>query len=115
MISQVGLYQSVYQHRHLADTFIVTEFLDRNISISYDVSECFIKETNVMTVSIKRRRAKILPQQCVACGTCLDVCPRGALSIFHGSFAQVDITRCVGCGLCARECPAGIIKLEVIE
>ncbi|SDG51463.1 4Fe-4S dicluster domain-containing protein [Selenomonas sp. WCT3] len=67
-----------------------------------------------MTVSGKKQQAKIMPQQCVACGTCLDVCPRGAISIFHGSYAQVDPGRCVGCGLCTRECPANIIQLEVI-
>lgn len=40
-----------------------------------------------------------------ACGSCADVCPRGAISVQHGCFAQVDVMRCVGCGLCARECP----------
>ena len=41
----------------------------------------------------------------MACGSCADVCPRGAISVHHGCFAQVDVTHCVGCGLCARECP----------
>lgn len=65
-----------------------------------------------MTVSVKRR-AKILQDQCVACGTCVDICPREAISIFHGCYAQVNTERCVGCGLCIRECPASVIRLEV--
>ncbi|MCR5440445.1 MAG: 4Fe-4S binding protein [Selenomonas sp.] len=66
-----------------------------------------------MAIPVRKRQAKIDPDQCVACGTCFDTCPQGALSIFHGSYAQVDFTRCIGCGLCARECPADIIQFEV--
>ena len=48
---------------------------------------------------------------CVACGVCLKVCPREALSIYKGCFAQVDAPKCVGCGLCAKSCPAGCIDI----
>ncbi len=61
----------------------------------------------------KKRQAVVQTAACVACGTCVDVCPRGALTIYRGSFAQVDASRCVGCGRCVRECPASIIGLEV--
>ena len=49
---------------------------------------------------------------CVACGTCVDVCPREAMKIFRGSFAQVQEENCVGCGICAMECPAAVISVE---
>ena len=48
---------------------------------------------------------------CVACGVCLKTCPKKAISIYKGCFAQVDETRCVGCGLCAKACPAGCIAV----
>ena len=48
---------------------------------------------------------------CVACGVCLKACPKGAVSIYKGCFAQVDGERCVGCGLCAKVCPAGCIAV----
>ena len=50
---------------------------------------------------------------CVACGTCMDVCPRAAITVFQGSYAVFDPGRCVGCGLCSRACPAGVIRMEV--
>ena len=48
---------------------------------------------------------------CVACGVCLKACPKGAISIYKGCFAQVDAAKCVGCGLCAKVCPAGCIAV----
>lgn len=47
---------------------------------------------------------------CVACGACTKVCPRGAISVYRGCYAQVDESKCVGCGLCRRTCPAGCIS-----
>ncbi len=48
---------------------------------------------------------------CVACGSCVKVCPMGAISVWKGVKAVVDTARCVGCGKCAGECPAGAIEL----
>lgn len=64
-------------------------------------------------MSTIKRYAVVRQAGCVACGSCADVCPRGAISVWHGCFARVDVTRCVGCGRCARECPASVIHLEV--
>ena len=50
---------------------------------------------------------------CVACGTCQNVCPRGAITILRGLYAAVDPAGCVGCGMCSRECPAEVIQMEV--
>ena len=56
--------------------------------------------------------AQVDPHFCVACGSCVKVCPKGAISVWRGVTAAVDPLRCVGCGRCARECPAGAITLE---
>ena len=50
-------------------------------------------------------------KDCVACGSCVKVCPKGAISIWKGVKAMVDTTSCLGCGKCAKECPAGAITL----
>ncbi|BAL85069.1 putative ferredoxin (plasmid) [Selenomonas ruminantium subsp. lactilytica TAM6421] len=60
-----------------------------------------------------KRHAVVQAADCVACGTCVDVCPRGAVQIIRGCYAQVEAGLCVGCGRCARECPASVITLEV--
>ncbi|MFV0637016.1 4Fe-4S binding protein [Mitsuokella sp.] len=59
------------------------------------------------------RHAVVHKENCVACGTCVDICPRGAMSIHAGIFAEVNEDLCVGCGMCARECPASAIQIGV--
>ena len=58
-----------------------------------------------------RKKASIPQSECVACGCCIKVCPLGAISIYKGTYAQVDEAKCVGCGKCVKECPASIINL----
>lgn len=62
-----------------------------------------------------KRKAIISIQECVACGCCMKVCPRNAITVPQGIHAVVDKELCVGCGKCAKECPASIISLEVTE
>ena len=51
----------------------------------------------------------------MACGSCLEVCPLGAISIWKGVIAQVNGEKCVGCGKCAKECPASAILVTERE
>ncbi len=44
---------------------------------------------------------------CVACGTCIDECPVGAIS--EGDIYKIDENACVSCGTCAGACPTGAI------
>lgn len=62
-----------------------------------------------------KRLAEVDKVFCVACGSCLKVCPRKAISIYRGLYAQVDKSQCIGCGLCAKECPASIISIKKME
>ncbi len=54
-------------------------------------------------------------RECVACGCCIKVCPKSAISIPKGIYAKINKDLCVGCGKCAKECPANIIILGVTE
>ena len=49
---------------------------------------------------------------CVACGSCVKVCPMSAISVWKGVKAVVDSAVCVGCGKCVKECPASTIELR---
>lgn len=51
---------------------------------------------------LKNMAYKIL-DNCVACGTCIDECPVGAIS--EGNIYVIDPDSCVGCGTCASVCP----------
>lgn len=58
-----------------------------------------------------KRYAQVDQKYCVACGTCIKVCPRQAISVPYGINAVVDSSLCIGCGLCAKACPASAIKV----
>lgn len=59
-----------------------------------------------------KRHAVVDTTLCVACGACMEVCPRGAIAVWKGSYSVVDDALCIGCGLCAKECPASVIRVE---
>jgi Na+-translocating ferredoxin:NAD+ oxidoreductase subunit B len=56
-------------------------------------------------------RAVVDAGLCVGCGTCLDRCQFGALSLADGS-AEVEPERCTGCGLCVTTCALEALRLE---
>ena len=60
---------------------------------------------------LSKNVAHIDKNRCVSCGECYNNCPRGAISIVYGCFAEADFEKCVGCGLCSKICPAGCIKI----
>lgn len=62
-----------------------------------------------------KRKAKVLKDECVACGQCKKVCPRNAISIIKGMYSQVDENLCVGCKKCISVCPADVIELIELE
>ncbi|MBP5363541.1 MAG: 4Fe-4S binding protein [Ruminococcus sp.] len=59
-----------------------------------------------------KRKAVLDTNLCVACGCCIKVCPKAAISVPHGIYAVIDELLCVGCGKCTGECPASVIALE---
>lgn len=62
-----------------------------------------------------RRIATVQKDKCVACGSCIKICPRKAIHVQNGIYAVIAEELCVGCGLCARECPATVIYMNKIE
>lgn len=47
---------------------------------------------------------------CIACGTCIDECPVGAISA--GDIYVIDAGTCIDCGACAGACPTDAIIPE---
>jgi len=62
-----------------------------------------------------KRKARVSVEECVACGCCVKVCSKGAITVPRGISAKIDSELCVGCGKCAKECPASVITLEVAQ
>lgn len=59
-----------------------------------------------------KKKAIIDKEYCVACGTCVKVCPLQIIHIEQGVFAEVDYDECVGWGKCAKTCPTSVINIE---
>ena len=57
------------------------------------------EQTAVITIDSKK---------CTGCGTCISVCPTGALSIVNEK-AKLDQLRCRNCRACVAACPTGAI------
>ncbi|MDO8473670.1 MAG: FAD-dependent oxidoreductase, partial [Dehalococcoidia bacterium] len=51
------------------------------------------------------------PKKCVACLTCVRVCPYNVPRINADGVAEISMASCQGCGVCAGECPAKAIEL----
>ncbi len=56
-------------------------------------------------------RPKADPDQCTACGTCVEQCPVGALTL-NGALPEVDPEVCIACFCCQEMCPEKAIALQ---
>ena len=54
--------------------------------------------------------AEVNPDECIGCGTCIDICPMNALSL-EEEISSVNLKRCIGCGNCVAKCPSGALTL----
>lgn len=52
------------------------------------------------------------PDLCTACGTCIDQCPVGALSMTDDDHPRVDADTCITCFCCQEICPEKAIALQ---
>jgi ferredoxin len=59
----------------------------------------------------KSKKIAFVSEECVACGSCIKVCPLKAVSIPKGIRAIIDEDKCIGCGKCAKACPADVIQI----
>ena len=65
-------------------------------------------------VDVERVRAD--PQKCVACLSCIRVCPHGAIQLVRSDsskeVAGISDLACYACGICAAICPAKAIRFK---
>ena len=63
----------------------------------------------------KKKLAWVDRTLCAACGVCMKVCPKKAITISKGLYAKVEEALCIGCKKCAKECPASIIDVREVD
>ncbi len=54
--------------------------------------------------------ARVVPENCTACGLCAERCHMDAISV--EDTAVVDLQRCIGCGVCVAGCQFDALALE---
>ena len=70
-------------------------------------------EHGISVIEPSRFAAKVDPDVCTACETCLERCYFGAITV--DDTAEVNPEKCLGCGLCQITCPTGAITLEEVR
>jgi len=84
-----------------------------------DISSVVMKVHELLSsgkILVELEKVKADPQKCVACLTCIRVCPHGAIQLVRvdGSkeVAEISDLACDACGICAAICPAKAIKFQ---
>jgi heterodisulfide reductase subunit A-like polyferredoxin len=87
-------------------------FMDETINQAKAVAGRAAAVLSKSHLEIAGQIAKVNPENCVACATCVKVCPYGAPKINDLHKAEIQGAKCMGCGSCASECPARTITLH---
>jgi ferredoxin len=72
-------------------------------------------EHNISVVEPSRFAAEVDPDLCSSCGTCVDRCFFGAITLDEEEAAAVDPEKCLGCGLCQVTCPEDAISMKEVR
>ena len=51
---------------------------------------------------------------CIGLGSCVRICPFGAITMGDNRLPVVDTALCLGCGLCANQCPQKVLDIVPI-
>ena len=70
----------------------------------YSKNTIFVADNINLNLNIM---AYVISDDCVACGTCIDECPQGAIS--EGEKYSINPELCIECGSCASVCPSEAI------
>lgn len=57
------------------------------------------------------RGKPVVNENCLKCGTCMRVCPTGAINIHENEF-KIDLKKCIFCGNCSFYCSKEAIILS---
>jgi NAD-dependent dihydropyrimidine dehydrogenase PreA subunit len=59
-----------------------------------------------------KRAIELDHDSCFDCGTCLSLCPTGALYMTDNKSVELDENKCIYCKLCVPTCPVRALKLS---
>lgn len=56
-------------------------------------------------------KPQVMPNECVCCGKCKEVCPANAITMENGK-PKIDRKKCITCFCCQEFCPKGAMKVK---
>jgi len=72
-------------------------------------------QRGISVVEPSRFAARVDPEACSSCGTCIDRCYFGAVTLPEVGTAVIEEAKCMGCGLCQVTCPTAAISMEEVR
>jgi len=55
------------------------------------------------------------PKLCARSGTCIGICPEGAISLNANYYPVLDANSCTQCGKCKEVCPGGRVRFDALS
>jgi heterodisulfide reductase subunit A-like polyferredoxin len=87
-------------------------FIDETIAQAQGAAGRAARILSKAELEIAGQVAHVNPANCVACATCVKVCPYGAPVINDVRKSEIQGAKCMGCGSCVAVCPAKTITLQ---
>ncbi|MEW6219723.1 MAG: 4Fe-4S dicluster domain-containing protein [Thermodesulfobacteriota bacterium] len=72
------------------------------------VEQGYLTEADLIA---KGKAAEVARDRCVACLTCVRICPWRVPRIDEAGVATIPVAECRACGICVAECPVQAIQL----
>lgn len=94
--------------KHTTNTFknlfiVFKHLLKKPVTLEYPEKRKILPE--------KFRGKPCLKSGCVKCGTCIRVCPSGAIKLDDNNII-FDLEKCILCGNCSFYCPKSVIEMS---
>jgi heterodisulfide reductase subunit A-like polyferredoxin len=87
-------------------------FMDETIAQAQAAAARAARILSKAELEIAGQVARVNPASCVACATCIKVCPYGAPMINAVKKSEIRGAKCMGCGSCVAACPSRSITLQ---
>ncbi len=86
----------------------ISESIGQATAVAGKVAAVLSKEY----IEAEANTAEVDSDKCTSCGTCIDVCPYGAIDRDEDRKAMVTSLLCKGCGTCVATCPERAIDIH---
>lgn len=96
----------------LCGTAHAPKFISETISQANAVAARSASILSCKRMPVGAQTAWVDPNKCIACMTCVHVCPYLAPQIGKDNKVEVQAAVCMGCGSCTSSCPAKAITLH---